>query len=210
MGRLISGINGPVQGKIGTVIGSSWRGVPYLKGPYKKRTSKPGEREAGNRNKFAKAHFWLRPLKNFVRAGFKDDAARVQGYLAAKSYLLLHAFEGVQSHMHINPALMKVSMGHLPLPADITVEKMAAGELQFTWAASYVNGAHPKDQAMMLAYDIEHGRAFYNSFGQFRGTGMDTLRTDTAAGNTYHIYLAFTAADRSRQSDSVYLGTITM
>jgi hypothetical protein len=35
MDGLISGINGPVQGKIGTIIGSSRKGIPYVKGPPK-------------------------------------------------------------------------------------------------------------------------------------------------------------------------------
>ena len=210
MARLINGINGPIQGKVGTVIGSSWRGISYIKGPYKKRRAKVGVGEAANRNKFGAAHFWLRPLKKFVRQVYKSDTDRVQGFLAAKSYLLLHAFEGIQPDIRINPALMKVSAGSLPLSADIAVEKTAAGELQFSWDPSHVEGAQPRDQVMILAYDTGHGRAFYNTFGQFRSAGADMLRTDPAPGNTYHIYLAFTAADRSRQSDSVYLGAITM
>ena len=31
MGRLVSGINGPIIGKVGTVIGSTWKGKPYVK-----------------------------------------------------------------------------------------------------------------------------------------------------------------------------------
>lgn len=37
MGQLTHGINGPVKGKVGAIIGSSWKGIPYVKGPYKKR-----------------------------------------------------------------------------------------------------------------------------------------------------------------------------
>jgi hypothetical protein len=63
---------------------------------------------------------------------------------------------------------------------------------------------------MMLAYDIEHANAYYNTTGQFRSAGADILRIDPTAGKTYHIYLAFTSADRSMQSESVYLGAITV
>lgn len=75
------------------------------------------------------------------------------------------------------------------------------------------------DQVMLLAYNIEKeneinsGNAFYNLTGQFRKTGNDTL--DILPDNyhpnkIYHIYVAFSAADRSRQSDSIYLGTVEM
>src|SRR5882724_9425976 len=133
MGKLIIGINGPVQGKIGTIVGSSWKGVPYVKGPYKKHTRKAAEGAARNRSKFALAHYWLQPLKVFVREGFRGYAERVEGFNAAKSYLLLHAFEGAAPNVTINPALVKVSSGNLPLPTGIAVSKAAAGQLSFTW-----------------------------------------------------------------------------
>ena len=210
MGRLINGINGPIQGRIGTVIGSSWRGIPYVKGPYKKRTAKVSTAETNNRNKFGEAHFWLQPLLKFVRGGFKDYMEKADGFLAAKSHLLANAFEGVAPDMHINPALVKVSWGSLPLSADISVSKIAPGQLQFSWDPAWLGVGHNKDQAMMLAYDIENGNAYFTTMGQFRNAGTDVLPTDPAPGKTYHIYCAFNAGDRSRQSDSVYMGAITM
>ena len=210
MGQLISGINGHIRGKIGTVIGSSWKGIPYVKGPYKKRTAKVGIEEAGNRNKFALVHYWLKPVLKFVRVGFKGYTPTVEGFNAAKSYLLLHAFEGVQPDIQINPALVKLSFGDLPLSNDIMVEKTAAGQLTFTWDTAAVQDGHAKDQVMLLAYDVEHRKAYYTTLGQFRSVGTDSLNTDPTPGKTWHIYFAFSAADRSRQSDSVYLGAITM
>src|SRR4051812_43503132 len=94
MGRLINGINGHIQGKVGAVIGSSWKGIPYVKGPYKPRTKKISKDEKNNRSKFAKAHYWLKPLVEFVRIGFKGYTPLVEGFIAAKSYLLKNAFEG--------------------------------------------------------------------------------------------------------------------
>ena len=210
MGRLISGINGPVQGKIGTISGGSWKGIPYVKGPYKKRTAKPGALETGNRKKFATAHFWLRPLLKFVREGFKGYSPTVEGFNAAKSWLLRNAFEGVAPDSHINPALVKVSFGNLPLSDDIAVAKTSDGQLQFTWSPDIIKGGNSQDQVMLLAYDPEHADAYFNTVGQFRSAGVDTLEVNTVPGRTYHVYFAFIADDRSRQSDSIYLGAITI
>jgi len=44
MGRLVAGLFGPVIGKVGTVIGSSRNGIPYLKGPHKNRTKTISEK----------------------------------------------------------------------------------------------------------------------------------------------------------------------
>lgn len=208
MGKLISGLNGPIHGKVGSVIGSSWKGIPYVKGPYKKRTTKVSKKEKTNRNKFSMAQYWLKPLLDFVRQGFKGYSPTVEGFGAAKSWLLLHAFEGAGQDMRINPALVKVSHGDLPLSNDITVEKTPSGELQFTWDNSYVKEGSLYDQVMLLAYDINQQAAYYTTTGQFRSTGMDVLKIPKTKGRTYHLYLAFTAADRSRQSHSVYLGAV--
>ena len=210
MGRLVGGINGPVQGKIGTIIGSSWKGIPYVKGPYKKRTTQISKLETRNREKFAAAHFWLRPILEFVREGFKGYSPTVEGFIAAKSWLLRNAFEGVAPDFHINPALVKVSFGNLPLSNDIAVAKTADGQLQFTWSPAAMKGCNSQDQVMLLAYDTEHAEAYYNTVGQFRFAGADILEVNTVPGTTYHVYFAFVADDRSRQSDSVYLGTIAM
>jgi len=208
MGKLINGINGPFLGRVGTGIGSSWKGIPYIKGSYKKRTGKASKEEKGNRNKFAMAQRWLQPVLDFVREGFKNYSPIVDGFLAAKSWLLLHSFEGIQPDISINPALVKLSHGSLPLAANIRVEKINGSQLQFSWDPASIEDSHPKDQVMLLAYDIDHRQADIVIPGQFRETGADSMPLHPTKMKTYHIYLAFVAPDRSRQSDSVYLGAI--
>ena len=120
-----------------------------------------------------------------------------------------NAFEGAPPHQTINPARVKVSAGNLPLSNNISVEKTKGNELLFSWDPTYVEDGSPKDQVMLLAYDVEHTTALFTTTGQFRSAGSDSLPLDKKKGRTYHIYFAFTAADRSRQSDSIYMGTVT-
>ena len=210
MGKLTNGINGPFVGKVGTVVGSSWKGIPYMKGTYKKRTGRASLQEKSNRNKFAMAQRWLKPVISFVREGFKNYSPTVEGFLAAKSWLLLHSFEGTQPDISINPALVKLSHGSLPLPAGIRVEKGAGNRLQFSWNPATTEGVHGKDQAMLLAYGAagDDSSVVSDIPGQFRETGAGSLKLPEGKKMTYHIYLAFLAYDRSRQSDSVYLGAV--
>jgi hypothetical protein len=205
MGSLLSGINGPIRGKVGTVIGSSRNGVPYIKGPYKKRTKSISQKEQLNRKKFAAAQAWLAPLLDFVREGFRGYSQRSQGFVAAKSWLLKNAFIGEEGNQHIDPALAKLSAGDLPNPEDIVVTQTETGDLKFTWNAAG-DGSGNFDQIMMLAYDVQRAHAVFNTTGQFRRTGVDILPLDRTNGNNFHVYAAFNAADRSRQSDSIYLG----
>lgn len=166
------------------------------------------KKEKANQSKFARTHHWLKPLLDFIRQGFKDYDYPIEGMNAAMSWNLLNAFESKDLNAPINPALVQVSYGTLPLSNNIAVEKTSAGELLFTWDATRIPDSNPYDQAMLLAYDIKHAAAYFITTGQFRSTGMDVLNIPATKGRTYHLYLAFTAADRSRQSHSVYLGTI--
>ncbi|HEX6430342.1 MAG TPA: DUF6266 family protein [Niastella sp.] len=204
-------MHGDFRGKVGKLIGSSWNGIPYVKSLYAKRTKPARKKEQLNRNKFSKAHWWLHPVKGFVRAGYRGYSPTVEGFNAAKSYLLKNAFEGEGSDMVINPVLMKVSYGDLPLAENITAAKTAPNELQVTWDAVDKDfNPNAFDQVMILAYDIENGEANFKITGQFKYVGRDTLYIPPAIPErTYHIYAAFVAADRSRQSASVYLGTIS-
>ena len=205
MGRLLGGVNGQIQGKVGQISGSSRNGIPYVKGPYKNRTKTVSKKELLNRKKFAAAQAWLAPILDFVREGFRGYSQRSQGFIAAKSWLLKNGFTGQGEDLRIDPALVKVSSGDLPNPENIAVEFTDTGNLKFTWNPAYVD-LLDKDQIMMLAYDIEKAHAIFNATGQLRSTGFDILDMGQSSNRNYHVYAAFNAADRSRQSDSVYLG----
>ena len=205
MGRLLGGVNGPIQGKVGNMIGSSRNGIHYIKGPYKNRTPTVSRKELLNRKKFAMAQAWLAPLVDFVREGFRGYSQRSRGFVAAKSWLLKNSFTGEEEDIRIDPALVKLSWGDLPNPKDIAVALTETGNLKFTWnPGDDVTGQ--KDQVMMVAYDIETALVVSIITGQFRSTGSDILQVDRMGNNSFHVYAAFNAADRSRQSDSVYLG----
>ena len=208
MGKLVNGIHGSIQGKIGPLVGSSWKGIYYIKSRPSKRSKKRRPGEKINQSNFANVHYWLQPVIDFLRAGFKGYSPRMEGFNAAKSYALKHACAaGDDGNKFLDPALVQVSYGDLPLPSHISVVKSGDFELQFTWDDKVSDGANPYDQAMLLAYDNNNRVENMKLTGQFRNTGADSLMLPQKAGLTYHVYIAFTAHDRSRQSHSVYLGT---
>jgi hypothetical protein len=210
MGSIVFGSLGPVKGKVGNIIVSSWKGKPYVKSVPGERKSPPTQKELINRKKWAMAQAWLTPIIEFVRQGFNGYTPTVEGFLAAKSYLLKNAFEGEAPDLIINPALVKVSSGELSLPENIGFSQITAGTIQFTWNTDNINYDNRYDQVMLLAYDVENRYYVLKIIGQFRGTGMDTLQLSLVSHGVYHLYIAFVAADRKSQSDSVYLGAVSV
>ena len=115
--------------------------------------------------------------------------------------------EGEAPDFRINPSKMQVSFGDLPLSDNMAVELLADGQLQFSWDTNYIDGASQFDQVMLLAYNIERNHAEFLTTGRFRSDGADELPIPPSTG-TWHLYLAFNADDRSRQSHSVYMGEV--
>ncbi len=205
MGRLINGPNGPFIGKAGSFIGYTVNGVGYIKGIYKLRTKPPTEKEAFNQKKFAVAQEWLQPLKNIVRAGFRGYNERFQGFVAAKSYLMKNALKVIDGEIFIDPALVRISSGTLPLPENLECTFQEPDIFRFTWTPSMWE-THGYDQLMALVYDVENLYPYGDVYGNDRSSGEQLVNVDKVSGKTFHVYAAFIAADRSRQSDSVYFG----
>jgi hypothetical protein len=203
MARYVNGINGPFVGKVGAVVGVMREGTYYMRSLPKKRTGAPTANEAANRRKFALAQAWLQPVKAFVRESFRGYTTRSQGFIAAKSYLLKHAFEGEV----INPALVKVSIGDLPLPGNLTAELFEKSAIRFTWDVPDEVSDNATDQVMLLAYDIDKRIAWYKLYGELRKNGADELPLHGYRGKL-HLYVAFVSADRSRRGESVYVGVM--
>jgi len=99
------------------------------------------------------------------------------------------------------------------------VEKTSPDELTVTWNTDSITGGRPDDQIMILIYGVRDkdrvitGDVFGTVAGEFRRTGIEKIKVRPNPQNPdldYHVYAAFSAMDRSRQSDSMYLGTIAL
>jgi hypothetical protein len=201
MGKIPNGITGPVRGKVGTVIGSSWKGIDYIKAKPRKRGKKRTDNERQNQNRFRDLHNWLQPMLGFLRSGFSGYSPTVEGFNAAKSYNLKNAFV----NNSLDPSRVLVSYGPLTVPGNIQCQR-SDGDLHITWDTSDTDYRNQLDQVMILAYDPGHQRCFYSDLGEFRKTGKEVLKF---VGNLdYHVYVAFKSHDRKTQSNSVYLGMV--
>lgn len=81
MGRLNQGPNGSFSGKAGSLIGSSWKGIFYIKGLQKKSLKPRSPRQIEYQDRFAFAVKFLHPIKNILNMGFsKVNPKRATGY----------------------------------------------------------------------------------------------------------------------------------
>ncbi len=208
MGKASNGMFDAFTGKIGNLVGYYANGQYIIRSVPSKRKGKVSAAEKCNRKKFALVQAWFKPILDFVRVGFKNFGSRTGGYKAAVAYALRNAVKGDCSSLHVDPELVKVSGGDLHFPAVASMALQPNSLLEFSWSTEIADG-DAYDQVMLLAYEENQRSVIFKETAAFRWLGTDHLvLQNAAAGFAYHIYMAFVAQDRSRQSDSRYLGKI--
>lgn len=210
MGTINQGITGGFSGKVGTVIGSSWNGVDYMRGI---PTHMANPQTAGQQNQRAKVALiikFLSPLKDLLRVGFKKQAVKMTPFNAAMSYNLAHAVTGISPDLAIDYSKVLVSQGKLPAAVNPEVTSPVTGQVEFTWKdnSSY-KGALPTDRAVLLMYNPEKGQVITLMEGNMRTKGSQLVTLPPHfEGVELHCYIAFRNASQTMISDSGYAGEV--
>lgn len=199
--------NGSLTGKLGNVVGFVREGKNLFRVNVR-RTAAPSEKELLNRYIFKLVQDWVTPLNPFIKLGFRNYSDRLWGANAAKSLIFKEALLRNGYDSYIDPSLVQLSAGPVPLPAGLQAEMTAAGDLEFSWDPSSEANASPRDRIMMLAYNPDLGITRYELSGAKRHLGRDRLPMASALPGSWHLYAAFVGEEGEGQSGSAYLGRV--
>ena len=211
MGIIKRGILGGFAGKVANVVGSSWRGISYIKALPLSVANPRTEGQVNQRNKFTAVTQFLQPNSAMVALGYKAYATGMTARNAAFSYLIQNAITGTAPDFSVDPALALLSRGKLQKAVGQTAGYLS-DELTVGWTANSTQfNASPTDVAMVLAYNAAKKESVFVLEGITRADATAVLDIPTYfAGDEVEVYLAFRAADGSMVSDSVHVGTITI
>ena len=211
MGTIKQGILGGFSGKVGTVVGSSWKGLSYMRGQAQSVKNPRTAKQMAQRDKFALALSFIRPIQSFIKVGFKTYAVHQSEFNAAMSYTLKNAIKGTYPSFTIDYAQAMVSRGSLAKPLNIQKQNND-NEIAVSWQDnSGTANALDTDFAMLMAYNADKGEAVYDMTSTCRGDEGSSLRYPSDwVGDTVHVYLAFVSEDGTLVSDSEYVGSMTI
>src|SRR5690554_475543 len=123
MGTLKNGLLGGFSGKVGNVVGSSCRGVEYIKSVPAKMTNPKSKDQTKQRSKFVVTQNFLRTITPLIRVGFKDFAVGgMSAFNAAMSYNMLNGIKTVSDGNELDYPNILVSRGSLRIPREITTQ----------------------------------------------------------------------------------------
>lgn len=208
MGKIGQGILGGLSGKVGNIIGGSWKGIDYIRIKPTSVANPRTEGQVNQRNKFTATLEFLQPNKDFINVGYKSFAIKQTAFNAAMSYVLNNAIIGVTPDFSVDYSSALLSKGILSKALNPTADLTTAGQVSFSWDDnSSENNAKRTDKAMLLVYNPIKNESTYQLAGAERMTGTDVLIIpNTYAGDTVELFMAFVSVD-GKVSNSSYIGS---
>lgn len=206
MGQIKQGILGGFSGRVGTVVGSSWRKVSYMRALAISVNNPRTMKQQAQRGKFLKSLRFLCAIVPYVRTGYKQLAQGCTAFNAAMGYMLRHAITGSGTDLAVDYERALVARGTLMPAFNVAVTK-EAGKLSFSWDDnSGMGDALATDLSMPLAYNKVRGEAVYLLSGATRGEGKAELPLpDNWKDEALAVYLAFVSENGSRVTNSICL-----
>lgn len=212
MGRIKQGANGGFSGKAGSVIGSSWKGIDYIKGRPKTSSKPASQLQLEQQAKFKLAVNFLKPIKdllNFTCVSLSQG--RAMGFNMALKQVLAEAILGDYPNYSIDYGAVKLAYGPLAIAKGSVIAE-AGGILKVSWTpqVNKYNG-FADDEITVLIYDPETN--IYTQ-GLDNITRVDaemeiTLGSDMI-GQTLEIYYFLTGRDGKKISGSWYGGEVVV
>jgi len=206
MGTIKKGILGGFSGKVGTVVGASWKGIDYIRSlPTTVRNPRtPGQ--VNQRGKFATVIGFLSRISPMINVGYKNYAVNQTPVNAAMSYNLKNAVTGDAGIYDMDYAKVMVSKGTLCNPISHQIQ-VIEGEVSIGWDAECIGNALSSDMANVLVYNTIKNEAMILINAATRAeVYVGAVYQEHWKGDQVEVYLSFTSEDGKLVSDSMYLG----
>lgn len=211
MGIINKGILGGFSGKVGTVIGGTWKGIEYMRSKANRGKFEPTETQHAQQLKFAIVMRFVQPMAALLNITFRDFAIKMTGINNAFGYNIKNAITGTYPTFSLDYALALVSRGELPNILGPAVTAGAGSILTWSWTDnSGVGIAKPDDQAVLLAYCPTLRQAIYTTSGGLRSAMTGDLNLSPFTGLQVQTYIGFISADGRKVANSYFTGQVTV
>ncbi|HKG07900.1 MAG TPA: DUF6266 family protein [Pedobacter sp.] len=211
MARYKNGINGPLSGKVGPVVATSWRGVKVLRAA-PTATDEMTEGQRIQRLKFKLVAEWLRPLRDLIWLGFKLFTGSKTPMNGCVGYHLKHAVSVGGTDCQIDFPKAIFSRGELVVSLIRELVSAAGALLNIKWDSALPSVLNSEDdEATFIVYSPKKKKFATFSRVAKRADGAIDLKLPAGfAGDEVHCYMQYVSADSSNVSTTIYAGTVVI
>jgi len=217
MAQLTTGILGKVSGKVGNVVGGTWKGINYLRTMAASVNNPNTDLQYSQRLKFSTVIRFLQPITEFIRVGYKGQAVKMTAFNAAFSYNFHKALTGDFPDFAIDYANAMVSRGNLSGPVNPACTSTVAAKAVLSWEPASGSGQTSEtDTAIFVIFNSVKQEAVYSLNAGSRTDGsLQVSLPSSWSGDAVHCYIAFMTMNsmlggqgRNSISNSSYAGSV--
>ena len=206
-----NGVNGAFSGKIGSVVGASWRGIDYMRSLPALRAKDFSNKQKNQQFLLGMVSSWLKPLKSLIETGyqiFKMGKTPMNGCI---SYHMKHAVTGnAPLEYVIDFKRVIFSRGELLAPFIKEVTMLTDGVLYVNWEnAGGSIFCNDDDRAVFVIYNPAKKAFVYVEEAAARIDKETMLQLPAEYnGDVIHCWQHFVNTAGDAVSTTVYLGDI--
>lgn len=189
MGRILQGILGSFSGKVGPVVGGSWKGIAYMKS-YVIPANPQSTAQVAHRTKFKN---FIAATKLILPTVINNYWEHLDAQMSGFNSFVKRNFESVSSTGLLS-ATTKTTLGDLEGTSEVSATYYTStGVLAVTWDDIPSGNGDSTDNVLILAFDTTDNSLLLLSDAVYtRGDqpSNDTIATGLTAGNI-RVYLSF-------------------
>lgn len=216
MGTFNKGILGPFNGKVGTVIGSTWKGRWVMRSLPSSVHNPRTESQQANRAAFKVVGLFAKALNPVARYGLANtaNASQVTPYNACVSINMSNgSVQGEGTTRTLDYTKVSISQGEGVPPGSPSATMEASQSLSVTWTDN--SGISPetlaRDNICVAAYNESRNALVYDVSTATRGDESLTLNCPALwTGEEAQVFLFTQSADGKIVSPTIYLGSVTV
>lgn len=211
MGTITKGILGGFSGKVGNVVGGTWKGIDYMRSKSNRTNFNPSQAQLEQQLKFGLSIRFVQSMSGLLEMSFRNYAIKMTGINSALSYTLKNAVAGVYPIYNIVYSDVLVSRGDLPNVLGPAVVSGVGSLVSFSWTDnSGVGIAKPTDKAILAGYCPAFNQCIYTTGSASRNALTDELNLSTFSGQLVETYIGFVSQDGRNIASSLYTGQVTV
>ena len=212
MGKIYEGILGKMNGRVGPVVGSKWKGLNTLRSYQPKPHNPKTKAQETQRSKFKLLVELGKKCLPFVRVGLAKANAKMTSSNSFVKMNISTAISGTYPAFSINYPYLVVASGTLTGIDTVSVANAAGRKVTLTWTDNTGEGsAESTDVAMILLINSTKGLIMQDTSSAVRSTGTLAFTCPLFwLGETVYAYIAFVNPTTGIISNSSYAGTTTV
>lgn len=204
MGKISLGILDGVRGKVGNVVGSSWKGIDYIRAKADHRADPKTEAQVNQRTRFKAALELAQAMLSIViRPIWNHQAGKMTGSnLFIKKNIGAFGSDGLIEDF----SKLQFSTGILPLPANLIVKPNESVEsgVVISWENVLQQG-NRDDKLMLVAMDAKEQRIMtLFDIDSTRGDGTAEIVLPFEPRSEVYVYAFFGDVKGRSFTSSVY------